>query len=77
MPILAKESSEKVYLNIHQISSLEFHSSHSIFHEDLLVFFIVNGFLTEKQEAYIDICYTCTKCNELNDDGHSSNFGWK
>jgi hypothetical protein len=59
MPIIAKESSEKVILNKEQVETLEFHSKHSSFHESLLTFVIKNGFLTSKQEQYINSCNEC------------------
>jgi hypothetical protein len=59
MPIVAKDISEKVYLNIHQIQILEYCALHSDFHESLLAFWIKHGFLTEKQESYVDKCQWC------------------
>lgn len=59
MPIIAKKSSEKVYPNIEQLNILEKHSKHSDFHESILSFWIKNGFITEKQERFINKCNQC------------------
>jgi hypothetical protein len=76
MPIVAKESSEKVCLSINEVNILEKHSKHSDFHESILSFWIKNGFITEKQCAYIDKCNHCDEYDEYEDDGYWFNFGW-